>query len=58
MTGTTPGALLFGVIMYSLALFGLALLVIAFVRMSRTLTRIGKSLEEIAAALRSNADRR
>jgi hypothetical protein len=39
--------------MYSLALFGLAVLVVTFVRMARTLTRIDERLDEIAAMMRS-----
>ena len=58
MTGPAPWALLFGVTMYSLALIGLVVLVLAFVRMSRAITRISQSLEEISAAMRSEHNRR
>ena len=57
MTGTTPWVLLFGVVMYSLALIGLVVLVLAFVRMSRAIVRISQSLEEISAVLRSGTSR-
>ena len=44
--------------MYGLALIGLVVLVLAFVRMSRAITRISQSLEEISAAMRSDLHRR
>ena len=44
--------------MYSAALVGLAVLVIAFVRMCCAIIRISHSLEEISTALRSEANRR
>ena len=54
MTSTAPWVLLFGVAMYSAALIGLIVLVVAFVRMSRAITRISQSLEEISKAMRSS----
>jgi hypothetical protein len=44
--------------MYSAALISLIVLVLAFVRMSRAIHRISRSLEEIATAMRSDAARR
>ena len=58
VTSTAPWVLLFGVAMYSAALIGLIVLVLAFVRMSRAITRISQSLEEISAAMRSDPGRR
>jgi hypothetical protein len=58
VTGTAPWALAFGVTMYSIALIGLLILVAAFVRMSRALTRISQSLQEISHARRSDAANR
>lgn len=40
--------------MYSAALIGLIVWVLAFVRMSRAIIRISQSLEEISAAMRSD----
>lgn len=53
MTSQAPGALLFGVIMYSLALVCLVVLVVTFVRMGHTLTRINKRLDEIVGIMRT-----
>jgi hypothetical protein len=39
--------------MYCLALFGLAVIVVTFLRMARTLTRIHQRLDEILAVMRS-----
>lgn len=58
MTSTAPWVLLFGVAMYSAALIGLIVLVVAFVRMSRAITRISQSLEQISTAMRSDTNRR
>jgi len=58
MTSTAPWVLLFGVAMYSAALIGLIVLVAAFVRMSRAITRISQSLEEISTVMRSEPNRR
>ena len=54
VTGSTPWVLMFGVAMYSAALIGLIVWVLAFVRMSRAIIRISQSLEEISAAMRSD----
>jgi len=54
VTGSTPWVLLFGVAMYSAALIGLIVLVVAFVRMSRAVVRISQSVEEISSAMRSD----
>jgi len=40
--------------MYSAALIGLIVLVVAFVRMSRAVVRISQSVEEISSAMRSD----
>jgi len=58
VTSTAPWVLLFGVAMYSAALIGLIVLVVAFVRMSRAITRISQSLEQISTAMRSDTNRR
>jgi hypothetical protein len=58
VTSTAPWVLLFGVAMYSAALIGLIILVLAFVRMSRAVSRISQSLEEISTAMRSDPNLR
>jgi len=58
VTSTAPWVLLFGVAMYSAALIGLIVLVVAFVRVSRAITRISQSLEQISTAMRSDTNRR
>ena len=44
--------------MYSAALIGLIVLVLAFVRMSRAINRISDTLESILAQMRSDVTRR
>jgi len=58
VTSTAPWVLLFGVAMYSAALIGLIVLVLAFVRMSRAINRISDTLESILAQMRSDVTRR